>query len=180
MPRFLLISLFASTVATSSVHAQTQNSEEIADTIACLSIADNNERLSCLETAAAALKSTQVVRDAAGETSSGGDTVIPNPVVRNDTDNTFGSESVPQKRKDRDKSRPSTLEAQIAQIKIRSNNRVTLTLANGQVWKQLDSDSHRVIFSNNEKLYTARVRRTAFGGYFLKIKEKINLFACGV
>jgi len=176
LARLFLISLVTISVS-APVYGNDDSEKEILDTVACLNIENDAARLSCLDTAARALKSTRIVREADEEKLADSTKNQPAPTQSSSTATIaqgFGSEDLKSTRVNREKSLPKVLESQIVEIKIRKNKKLTLTLANGQVWRQLNADNHRIIIpkKTNDKIFTAKIKRTSIGSYFLKVVEK--------
>lgn len=82
---------------------------------------------------------------------------------------TFGSENLKKNRKEKEK--VDRITSPIVDIKANPYGKLTITLANGQVWKQLKGDGKTVRIPRKERDYTATVRRGAIGSYFLRIEE---------
>lgn len=161
--------------------AQHAEEQAIDAAIACRDIQDPMERLACLDSAAETLAGTRIVREEeevkqaqqareefglarkSEETESQSATV--------ETEEEFGGESVRELRQKRDEGRLRNITAKIAEVQVRRNKKLTLTLENGQVWRQLDSDSSNVIFPQRDQLYTARIKRSLMGNYMMTIEE---------
>ena len=163
--------------------ALAQNPEEqaIDAAIACRDIQDPMERLACLDSAAETLAVTRIVREeeavqqAKEEREQFGLARKPDETESQsaiaETEAEFGGESVPELRQTRDEGRLRNRTAKIAEVRVRRNSKLTLTLENGQVWRQLDSDSSNVIFPQRDQLYTARIKRSIMGNYMITIEE---------
>ena len=156
--------------------AQPSESEAVDSAIACLSIADDSERLKCLDAAAKTLSVTRIVREereAMVEENkrktfglNGNDLAD-----AGDTPDNFGSENIDEVRRQKEAKRLKSIEASVVEFSINSLNVATVSLENGQVWRQLDSDDKVLRFGNKERLYTAKVKRGAFGNYMLTVNE---------
>jgi len=157
--------------------AQPSEAQAIDDAIACRNIEDAMERLACLDAAAETLSVTRIIREeevaahAENEKKqfglSGGDDILRG----DDTPEEFGSERIPEKRKERENKRLKSILSKVVEIRISKFGKVTLTLENGQVWRQLNSDSKVLRINGKDKLYTAKVKRSIMGNYMLTIKE---------
>ncbi len=69
-----------------------------------------------------------------------------------------------------DETRLKEITAKAVEIRFNRFGKATLTLDNGHVWRQLDSDN-RAIWLDDDKLYTVTVKRSAFGNYLLTVNE---------
>ena len=87
-----------------------------------------------------------------------------------ETEDDFGGEAIPERRREREEQRLKSITAKVAEIRVNRFGTVTLSLANGQVWRQLDSDSKRLRLNEN-RLYTAKVKRSLMGNYLLTVNE---------
>ena len=177
--------LGASLLTALSAGAQPSEEEAIDRTIACREIADDLERLACLDKAADTLAVTRIIREEkvaeekreeredfglAGADREDDEEAVAAPVVA-DTPDDFGSEAIPEVRRDREEKRLKSITAKVAEIRINPYNKVTLTLDNGQVWRQLSSDNKSLGVPSDGKLYTARIKRSLMGNYMLTIEE---------
>jgi len=161
--------------------AQGNATDAVSETIACLEIADDTKRLECLDAGAKTLKSTRItfeeetVQNQEKERShfglSGSQGEDRADAGEFETPDEFGSEAIPEKRKERDNKRLKRLTAKIVEIKISPYDKVTLLLENGQIWRQLSADDHVLRFSRDGRLYTAVVKRSIMGNYLLTVKE---------
>lgn len=88
-----------------------------------------------------------------------------------DDEAAFGAERLVARAKAKDENRRRAISAQIAEIVVDPFEKLTVTLDNGQVWRQLASDERIVRFSRDTDVYTAEISRGVFGNYFLKIVE---------
>ena len=169
--------------------------QAITDTVSCREIANDADRLACLDNASEALARTLIVResadgerepyeargDEAGKTAalaSAGPTAAPEAAPeappaagQPDDEAAFGAERLIAKAKAKDENRRRAISAQIAEIVVDPFEKLTVTLDNGQVWRQLSSDERIVRFSKDTEIYTAEISRGVFGNYFLKIVE---------
>jgi len=180
----VLTALFANADAS----AQETEDAAIDKAIACRDIAEPLERLACLDAAAETLAVTRIIREeeiatkAREEKENFGlakkdaepkETPAPTAQVAEitETPDEFGSEGIRKDRKERDKGKLKSIESKIAEIRINQFGKVTLTLENGQIWRQLSSDNKTVHFSKNDRLYTAKVKRSLMGNYMLTVNE---------
>lgn len=162
----------------------------VADTVSCRAIADDADRLACLDNASEALARTLIVRETgdgkrepyeAGGHEADKNAALASPVSgagrdtpaagHLDDEADFGAERLAAKAKARDENRRRAIGAQIAEIVVDPYEKLTVTLDNGQVWRQLASDERIVRFSKDTDVYTAEISRSVFGNYFLKIVE---------
>lgn len=176
MSLFLRVFLVSSLIAAGAAHAAAP-AEDAAVTAAidCLELSDDSARLSCLEKAATTLKATRIIREeeqaqaaekqreefglAAKDTDRGEETV-----------EEFGANALVSADKGED-GRLKSITAKVVEIRMNSLNVATLTLENGQVWRQLDSDDKTLRFGDRERLFTAKVKRSVFGNYMLTVPE---------
>lgn len=176
--RILAASALFSLAAAFSAAAQPSEDEAIDDAIACRDISEPLARLACLDKAAETLAVTRIIREEEiaeqkrEERENFGLAGAPrntdDPI---ETEAEFGSEGVKDLRRDRDEKRLKAIESKIAEIRINKFGKVTLTLENGQVWRQLDSDDKLLHFPKGDRLYTAEVKRSVFGNYRLNVPE---------
>ena len=164
--------------------AQPSEDEAIDAAIACRDIQDPMERLACLDAAAETLSVTRIIqeeelaeqereeREAFGLAGRdrGDKDKTPAPRVA-ETEEDFGREALPEERRAREDGRLKNITAKIAEISVNRFGKVTVTLENGQVWRQLDSDDRRLLFPKGDRLYTARVKRSLFGNYMMTVEE---------
>ena len=154
--------------------------QAVVATVSCRDIADDAERLACLDNAADELAQTLIVREnidgtrepyvGAEEPVATAETAdIEEAVKVADTEEAFGSERL----RSADKSRPRTsISAKIVEIVVDPFEKITVKLENGQVWRQLSGDDRIVRFPGNSQIYTAEIKRGAFGSYLLTIAER--------
>ena len=176
--------LLAGLSANFTASAQPSEDEAIDAAIACRSIDDPMERLACLDAAAETLSVTRIVqeeeiaeqereeRDAFGLAGRDRDDDDDQPAPRvAETEEDFGREALPEERREREDGRLKNITAKIVEISVNRFGKVTVTLENGQVWRQLDSDDRRLLFPKGDRLYTARVKRSMFGNYMMTVRE---------
>lgn len=183
MKHYVTAALFCAFSALIALPAAAQNTEDqaIDAAISCRDIQAPMERLACLDSAAETLAVTRIIREEEevkraeqeredfGLAQKPAETDAPSPII--ETEEEFGGEAVRELRKKRDEGRLKNITAKIAEVRVRRNNKLTITLDNGQVWRQLDSDSRNVIFPNNDELYTARIKRGFMSNYMMTIEE---------
>lgn len=168
----------------SPASAQTRAQDAAIDAaLACRSIADATARLECLDKAAAAIAETRVVHE---ETTTVEETAqdqltgfgAPPPKKKRsvgkrevtETKEDFGSEQVRELRKETESARLRSIEEKVVEVRLNRFQHATFTLANGQTWRQLDSDTFTLPITEG-KLYTVVVKRGAVGNYMLTVKE---------
>ncbi len=167
--------------ALSIASAQPSEAQAVDAAIACRDITDDLERLACLDAATETLVVTRIVREEAIEEKKREERTFfglggrknkqdDDPLVA-ETPQDFGGEYLPENIKKRDEKRLKQITAKVAEFSVNQYGKVTVTLENGQIWRQLNSDSKRLVFSRKEKLYTAKVKRSTFGNYLLTVKE---------
>ena len=141
--------------------AQTSEAEAVDAAIACRDITDDLERLACLDAAAETLSVTRIVREEAiAEQKRNERTFFGLGKRKNkesddslvtETPAEFGGEYLPENIKKRDEKRLKEITAKVAEFRVNQFGKVTVTLENGQVWRQLNSDNKRLIFSKKRK-----------------------------
>ena len=180
--RIAPVAFLLSVIANGAALAQANEEAAVNSTIACLEIAHDAARLACLDEAASTLKATRIIREeeeiAKAEEErerfglSGKPDAPEKPVVAvTETPEDFGAEALEDVRKERDAKRLKRIEAKVAEVRINKLGKVTLTLDNGQVWRQLSSDNKSIRFPRRENLYTAKIKRGGMGNYMLTVKE---------
>ena len=152
--------------------AQSARDEAADAAIACLDIGDPAERLACLEEATREIKATRIRQETAEEASaaeaSGGVIAAENATG----DELFGAEALRSiKRARQQKDRAARLDANVAGIRVGPLKNVTVTLGNGQVWRQLEGDRTVIRPRERESGYTVTITKGAFGNYWMKINE---------
>lgn len=169
--------------------AQKSAEEAVDAALACRSIEDNAARLDCLDKAAEDLAATRIVRDAEdAETPElnpeeifgfGGKSADKDEKSKKEkrkkpriveTPEDFGGETLPARMKERDEARLKEITATAVEIRLNPFGKATLTLDNGHIWRQLDSDD-RSIWLDDDKLYTVTVKRAIMGNYTLRVNE---------
>lgn len=165
-----------------SAVAQPSETEAVDAAIACRDITDDLKRLACLDAATETLVVTRIIREEAVEEKKREERTFFglgkrkqkdddfDPLVA-ETPEEFGGEYLPENIKKRDEKRLKEISVKISEFRVNPYGKVTVTLENGQVWRQLNSDSKTLHFSRKEKLYTAKVKRSTFGNYLMTVKE---------
>ncbi len=160
--------------------------QAVVATVSCRDIIDDAERLACLDNASNQLAKTLIVRENADGTREPyfdeDDFIIAaapeapkieeKPNTSKQAEDEFGSERIKAARTRQEKERPQSINVQISEIVVDPYNKVTVTLENGQVWRQLAGDDRTVRFPSPHKIYTAEIKRGVFGNYFMKIIER--------
>ncbi|MEM9617019.1 MAG: hypothetical protein AAF936_03580 [Pseudomonadota bacterium] len=157
--------------------------QAVVATVSCRDIDDDAERLACLDNASNQLAKTLIVRENAdgtrepyfGEydlTVGAAPEVEEESKTRKQAEDEFGSERIKAAQARQEKERPQSINVQISEIIVDPYNKVTVTLENGQVWRQLAGDDRTVRFPSPHQIYTAEIKRGVFGNYFMKIIER--------
>ena len=171
-----LVAGLTSGLMIASAAAQPSETEAVDSAIACLQIADDGERLKCLDAAAKTLSVTRIVREEQAaqieenERKSFG--LNGNDLAdASDTPENFGSENIDEVRREKEAKRLKSIQSKVVEFSINSLKVATVSLENGQVWRQLDSDDKVLRFGKKDRLYTAKVKRGAMGNYMLTVEE---------
>jgi hypothetical protein len=158
----VMVAFLASGAASVPALAQSTLSGQLAS---CLTIFGAVERLACYD---------RVARAAAGQTGVGApgrQAIAPPPSapvpVATPPIQAFGSEQLRSPRART--TQPDRLAADIAGINFSPFGKFTVTLSNGQVWRQLDSDDHTV--SARKSMHSARIERGLLGSYNLQFND---------
>lgn len=160
MNRSVIAALAASISLAGAAFAQSP-STAVDATIACLDIADDAERLACLDRAAKELKETRILRGADARS----EELERAPVV--ETEAQFGTDGMERTIEERQSGKLRQIEAKVAEARIYQRKKVILTLDNGQIWRQLQSDSTSIPFSRKGHVYSVRIKRGPLGNYML-------------
>jgi hypothetical protein len=148
--------------------------------MACRAMTDNAQRLACFDAAmggietAKAEETTRVAeKKAAKEKKKKDDFGLRgnDVIVMADTEENFGGEAVPEIRAAQEEKRLKAITANATTIKVNSLKQATLTLDNGQVWKQLESDTESLPQRADGKSYPVTIKRATMGNYMLTIEE---------
>lgn len=173
--RFIMLSVCA-LIGSSTATAQQTEEQAIDKAIACREIDEPLERLACLDKAAETLAFTRIIREeevAEKKREQRENFGLAKSDVDKapDTVENFGSEAIVEVRRDRDDKKLKSIESKVVEIRINKLGKVTLTLENGQVWRQLRSDNKTLRLPRSEQLYTARIKRSIVGNYMLTVPE---------
>ena len=151
-----------------AANAAAQTTDPIAY---CASTAENAEqRISCLETAIRELRGdSDVATNAAASTNAAEE------AAADAAEPELGAEQVARRTEntaDKKKKRgQQKTVAAVASFEYGRNGLLTLTLDNGQVWRQTSAAGGRTPFLSNKRTYTAEVKKGAVSGYRLVIRE---------
>lgn len=161
--------------------------QAVVAAVSCRDITSDAERLACLDNASAALAKTSIVREnAEGErtpyvfaenNAAAEDADVPAPaekaLIEPAPEADFGGERLRAREEQREQGRRQSLTSQIVEIVVNPFDKVTVTLDNGQVWRQLDGDDRTVRFpADGPQVYTAQIKQGLFGNYMMKIVER--------
>lgn len=140
--------------------------------IACLDVADPDERLACLEGATREIKATRVRQQTAEE--SAADDAAGAVIAADDAtaEEQFGAEALRStKTAKRKEQQTKRLEATVVEFKLSPYKKITAVLDNGQVWRQLDGDNAHIIISSKIDVYTITIKKGPLGNYMMKVNE---------
>jgi hypothetical protein len=171
-PRRLLASAIAAPLSIGAAAAQGDPSAAADAAIACLDIEDAGARLACLEGAAQELKATRVRRETAEESAAA--EVASAPVIADGAteEELFGAEALAAtKEAVREKDRTTRLNSKVVEFRVNRLGDITAVLENGQVWRQLSSDSTVIRLPTKDKVFTVAIKRGPLGNYTMKINE---------
>lgn len=173
--RFFCILLAAFLTSASAVHAQSSKADAAVDAaLACRGIADSAARLACLDKATAAIAETRIIREDAADAAaapSDADAAATKAAQQAPTTDDFGKEQLKEVRRARSAEHESRrLTATIVEARFNPYKVVTVTLDNGQVWRQLNSDDEK-LFLKDGKLYTVGIKRGVMGNYLMTVNE---------
>ena len=155
----------------STTLAQSLQDEAI---IVCLDIAADEERLACFENLADPLRRAQ---NGPTKQSLSANKPAPSTTIASKDASTkpleptsdFGAEDIKAERDKRQEHQIEKIEAKATKVKTNKFGKVTITLDNGQTWRQLSSDSRKVRLKSDGTPYSIVIRRTSFGGYMLRV-----------
>jgi len=149
-----------------------QSQQVIENLISCKGIADDNTRLRCLDNV---LEDLNVISPPAQSLSNVIDEASVNEKVEEvavlgEADEqqkveAFGQEDIAIKQRKNNKERPKILEASLIELAKNKNGKYVMILDNGQVWRQLKSDTSRLSLGRNEGNVPVTIKRRALGGY---------------
>lgn len=162
----------AASIACAGAAAQGDENAAADAAIACLDIEETEARLACLEGAAQELKATRVRRETAEESAAADAATA--PVVADDAseEDRFGAETLASTKKAiRERDEATRLNSRVVELRFNAVGDVTAVLENGQVWRQLASDSAVIRPTNKGKVFTVTIRRGPFGNYIMRINE---------
>jgi hypothetical protein len=184
MASFILRGIFgacAAFAAAAPALAASPVEKAIDAALACRAIADSAERLACFDGAVAGLdgaRAEQTARiqekKAAKEKKKKEDFGLKGDkevIVMADTEENFGGEAVPEIRAAQEEKRLKTVTLTATNIRVNSLKQATLTFDNGQVWKQLESDSETLPVIKQGKSYAVTIKRGAMGNYMATIED---------
>ena len=178
-------------VTLSSAHAQDAEEDAAIDAaIACRDISDPLQRLACLDAAAETLAVTRIIREG-DEEEEGGSNAEPileesfglssddateaetkrSATKPTETVEEFGSEFFPDEQRKREDRKLKSITSNVTEVRINKLGKVTVTLENGQVWRQLSSDNKSIRFYGKDRLYSATVKRSRFGNYLMTVDQ---------
>ena len=152
----------------------------------CKSVVDDQSRLRCLDTVLETLTPANkpVVQKSEGkqavaqaETSSeevSEPTIaalpVREPAVMAETE-LFGAEDLPSKERDKKDDRPKALSATLIELAKNKSGKYVIILDNGQVWRQLKSDTGRLSIGRNEVNIPVTIKRRSLGGYAFSLER---------
>lgn len=163
----------------------TSASAQSVDISSCASIADDHARLACYDGLAASLhkNAPAAAQMAAPPSPSAAATPAsppqPVPSVASAPASraaTFGAETIRKVLTEEQKAAEvEELHAHVTAVQFSSNNRFTVTLDNGQVWRQLEADTSRARFRSSGG-DTVVISKGALGSYNLVVEGRSVLF----
>jgi len=142
-------------------YAQDQRSL-IGELSACRSISESSARLSCLDKAAEALVQAHDAGDL---------TVVDRQQVNEARRNLFGFSNVALLSflgSSNDREEISSIQTSLVRAASDSTGRWVFHLTDGSEWRQVDNESAHIRLQNGSEV---RVRRAAFGSYFLNVGD---------
>lgn len=162
----------AALAASAAAYAQSAADKATDAAIACLEIGDPAERLSCLEAATREIKATRIRMETAEESAAADAMGAVIAAEGASEDDLFGAEALASTRRARNEERKTKrLEAAVVEFRVGSLKNITIVLDNGQIWRQTESDRTLVRLPKDELTYTVSIKKSAFGGYWMKINE---------
>ena len=180
--RVRFFSLAASLLMAAPAMAQSSAPSAVDRMNACRGIADNEARLACFdaalqppaETAQAQAPEARVEMEEQQASSFGLSTPKPDAAPEakpQQTAEEFGAEVLPQEREKKKSERLSEITSGVAAIDVVRYDKLVITLDNGQVWRQLNSDSETVLVPGDPQQYSVKIKRSFMGSYRMTIKE---------
>ncbi len=146
-----------------SAHAQS-----VAQTLNdCTQIAEDSARLACFDGVMQQRSPAQIATPLPADLPAVPNTppsIPATPPLVTDTKpgDSFGLPARPE-------NEPEQLEMDVAEIAIRANGKIKVTLTNGQVWRQLGGDSTYVRLKSKPTTYSVVIKKAAMGSYRMKI-----------
>ena len=156
----LIATLAALSLAAGPAQAQPQQRAEMLERLtACRAVADNAARLACYDAAAAALDSAE----RQGEL-----VVIDRAAVNETRRQLFGFElpTLPRLFNGDESDEITSIETTLERASMMGENRWVFRLADGSVWRQIDSEPVRF---QNRAGQPVRVRRASLGSFLLTV-----------
>lgn len=186
---YLYYALTTAAALTLSVSAAPAQNPVPSGLQACSAIKDHAARLDCFDklaasqqshvkAAPAAVKSTPV-KPAPAKQSAQSTATIPTVPAAQKTPAQFGSELLPLPKSANSKSAAKDTGAldhiseTVSAVKYSLHKKFIITLANGQVWRQLDSDDDHARFPHNAHI---TIVRGIVGGYNLSVGDSNKVF----
>lgn len=189
----LAAALIAAALLTAPAFAD-ERSDAAAEVLSCSSVRGDKARLRCFEKAAPALRDAfpeaaaiaearaEEARLAAKEEAKE-DFGLPASVANADKpfeEKAFGAEDLPKTAKadddDHDDGEVDSIEAGVTEIGRSLNGKLIVFLDNGQIWRQLDSDTSKPYIRKNTEGVTAAIKRGALGSYVVRISGARDAF----
>ncbi len=162
-----LVALFAAApFGVTAAAAQSHENAAADAAIACLDIENTERRLDCLEAAARELRATRVVIEQEN------DVGAPAADEEGSLEDQFGAESLDTTKREKRKEQQSfRLEAKVVEIRVDPYKTLTVTLENGQVWRQLSSDTTKLPITGDDRLYTVTIKRGPLNNYRMQLDK---------
>lgn len=157
---FSIIALGAVAIAAPAA-AQSNAEAVLKEAKSCVDLEKDKRRLACYDRVLSAA--------AVSDISEAGDDTTAMITVELDSADSFGNEALEAKRKSFDKNRLQSITASVAEIKKDPYKKLTISLENGQVWKQLDSDN-KISLPNPDKAKSVIISRRALGSYRMQLE----------
>ena len=132
-----------------------QEAEPTTNIVACLDVEKKDARLACFESEARALKAD----------------------IEADSDDAanFGEDQLQRAGRLEGPELPQSFEARVVSMiddpRFDDNEHLIVTLANGQVWRQIESAPGRIVWKEGDDV-SVRISRRRFGGYRLKVLNR--------
>lgn len=173
VPRFVLAIAFGAPLSIGAALAQSDQNAAADAAIACLDIGESATRLACLEGAAQELRATRVRRESAEESAAADAATAPVVAAEGASeDDLFGAEALASsKEARREKDRTTRLTSKVVEFRVNQRGDITAVLENGQIWRQLSSDSSNILLPKKDKVFTASIKRGPIGNYMMTINE---------